>query len=408
MTGRGTTSGVDGPRGWAVVLAAFVSMFTVFGVVYSFGAFFSSMAEDFGVGRGATALIFSLTTAWYFGLGLVTGRFADRYGPRPVLVVGACSLGIGLIATSRVDSIWVGYATYGIGVGTAVACGYVPMVACVGAWFLRRRTVALGIAVAGIGTGTLVCAPIATRLIDAYGWRTAYVVFGVAGTVAMLLASILAHRPPLEVVAGTIDLRSVVRQRSFVFLYASAVLSSMALFVPFVFVTSYATDRGIDAGLAAALVGIIGASSIVGRLGLGALGARYGTVRLMQASFGVMAASYVLWLVADGNAVVLVAFTIVMGVGYGGFIALSPAVVATLFGTVGMATILSAVYTAAGVGGLIGPPLAGELIDRSSYTAAIVFALVLTVLSTLLLLPLPQDRPVASRAVAGDPVTSGP
>lgn len=407
MTGRGTTSGVDGPRGWAVVLAAFVSMFTVFGVVYSFGAFFSSMAEDFGVGRGATALIFSLTTAWYFGLGLVTGRFADRYGPRPVLVVGACSLGIGLIATSRVDSIWVGYATYGIGVGTAVACGYVPMVACVGAWFLRRRTVALGIAVAGIGTGTLVCAPIATRLIDAYGWRTAYVVFGVAGTVAMLLASILAHRPPLEVVAGTIDLRSVVRQRSFVFLYASAVLSSMALFVPFVFVTSYATDRGIDAGLAAALVGIIGASSIVGRLGLGALGARYGTVRLMQASFGVMAASYVLWLVADGNAVVLVAFTIVMGVGYGGFIALSPAVVATLFGTVGMATILSAVYTAAGVGGLIGPPLAGELIDRSSYTAAIVFALVLTVLSTLLLLPLPQDRPVASRAVAGDPVTSG-
>ncbi len=39
--------------------AAFLSMFTVFGIVYSFGAFFDSMAKDFGTGKGATALMFS-------------------------------------------------------------------------------------------------------------------------------------------------------------------------------------------------------------------------------------------------------------------------------------------------------------------------------------------------------------
>ena len=72
---------------------AFASMFVVYGIVYSFGAFFDSMAEDFGTGKGATALMFSITTAWYFGLGLVSGKAADRFGPRPVLLVAAVDAG---------------------------------------------------------------------------------------------------------------------------------------------------------------------------------------------------------------------------------------------------------------------------------------------------------------------------
>lgn len=380
---------IDGRRAWLVVASAFTSMFVVFGVVYSFGAFFDSMAADFGTGTGATALLFSITTAWYFGLGLVSGRAADRFGPRPVLLVGAGCLGIGLLATSQVDSIVVGYITYGLGAGTAVACGYVPMVATVGGWFDQRRTVALGVAVAGIGAGTLLCAPLAGVLIEAHGWRTAYVVFGIGGTVLLVLAAIGAHRPPVAADSVPADLRRVIRDRAFIALYLAALLGSMALFVPFVFVVSYAGHRGIDGPLAATLVGIIGASSIVGRLGLGALGARFGSVRLMQVSFAVMTASYLLWLTAGSSIVLLVAFTIVMGIGYGGFIALSPAAVATLFGTAGMGAVLGASYTAAGIGGLVGPPIAGEIIDRVSYTGAIVFAMVLTALATAVLLAMP-------------------
>lgn len=385
---------VDSARGWAVVASAFTSMFVVFGVVYSFGAFFDSMAAEFGTGTGSTALMFSITTAWYFALGLVSGRAADRFGPRPVLLVGAASLGLGLLATSQVDSIVVGYVTYGLGAGTAVACGYVPMVATVGGWFDRRRTVALAVAVAGIGAGTLLCAPLAGYLIDAHGWRTAYVVFGIGGAAMLALAALGAHRPPVVAGSAPADLRLVIRERAFIALYLAALLGAMALFVPFVFIVSYASDRGIDGPVAATLVGIIGASSIVGRLGLGALGAKFGAVRLMQGSFAVMGASYLLWLIAGDSLVLLVAFTVVMGVGYGGYIALSPAVVATLFGTAGMGAVLGASYTAAGIGGLIGPPVAGEIIDRVSYAGAIVFAMVLTGLATLVLLGVPT-RPLA-------------
>ena len=281
-----------------------------------------------------------------------------------------------LLLTSRVHTIWLGYLTYGIGVGIAVACAYVPMVATVGAWFLQRRTAALGVAVAGIGVGTLVVAPLSDRLIEAHGWRTAYVVLGVGGALLLLLASCGAWRPPVTVAQEPVELRVVARDRGFIILYVSILTLSAALFTPFVFIKSYATDHGIDAGPAAALVGIIGASSVVGRLGLGGLGARLGATRLTQLSFVVLTASYLIWLAAGDSYAMLVAFAIVMGVAYGGFIALTPAVAAGLFGTVGLGAVLGALYTAAAVGGLVGPPIIGAVIDGVSYNAGIVLAMV--------------------------------
>lgn len=387
------SAGHDSPQAWIVVAATFLATFTVFGVVYSFGAFFRSMETDFNVGKGATALMFAITTAWYFGLGLFSGRIADRFGPRPVLVAAAVFLGAGLLATSRVTSIWAGYVTYGIGVGTAVACAYVPMVSTVGAWFQRRRTAALGVSVAGIGVGTLVVVPLANRLIDAYGWRTAYVVMGVAGFGLLLVASLGARRPPVAVQQEPPDLRRIVRDRAFQLLYASNLLVTVSLFVPFVFMKPYAEDRGISGGTAATIVGIIGASSVVGRLGLGALGARLSAVRLMQLSFAVLSASFLIWIVADDSVPLLFVYAVVMGVGYGGFIALAPAVAAILFGTRGLGGILGALYTAAGIGGLIGPPLAGALIDGFSYHAAIITAMVIAAMSTAVLFALPSRTP---------------
>ena len=76
---------IDSPRGWLTVVATFFSSAVALGSVYSFGAFFQSMADDFGTGKGSTAIIFGLTTFSFFWLSLVTSRLSDRYGPRPVL-----------------------------------------------------------------------------------------------------------------------------------------------------------------------------------------------------------------------------------------------------------------------------------------------------------------------------------
>lgn len=392
MTATATPT-VDGRAGWVQVAAALVSMFTVFGVGYSFGAFFESITDEFGSGSGATALVFSITISLSFALAPFTGALADRVGPRPVLLIGAAALASGLLITTIVPSIILGYISYGAGVGVAIACGYVPMVATVGGWFVERRPLALGVAVAGIGLGTLVGAPLSARLIDATTWRTTFVIYAVCGAGLLVACSFVAARGPAAQPAARLrPFGELMRIPDFAVLYASSLLATFGLFVPFVFLATFAEDRGIGSVAAAALVGVIGGSSVVGRLGLGALADRVGVTRLYRISFLTMALSHLVWFLADlidlssgSRYAVLVVYAVVLGIGYGGFIAISPAVVATRFGLDGMGGVLGTLYTSAAVGSLGGPPLAGLLIDGFSFGAAIAGAAIMSLLGWLTL-----------------------
>jgi MFS family permease len=386
----------DSPRSWRMVAAAFVAMFAVYGVAYSFGAFFKPMAATFGAARSATSAVFSITVLVWCILGPVTGHLSDRFGPRVVVATGAVGMGVGLALTSMIDRLWLGYLTYGLGVGIGVACAYVPMVAVVGGWFLRRRNTALGIAVAGIGFGTVCGAPIAAALIADLGWRATYVVFAIATTTILLGCARIVERPPVHVTVSRVQLRDALRSPAFGFLYASSVTVSIVIFVPFVYLPSFAHDRGASEVASAALVGVIGGASVAGRMGLGSLADRAGVVRLYQASFLVLALSYGLWLAASSYPMMLV-FALVMGAGYGGYVALSPAVIAHLFGTQRMGTVLGALYTSGGIGAMVGPPLVGLIIDRTgSYRVAIACAFAVAMASFALLIPLSRyERPLS-------------
>lgn len=382
-----STAEPDSARGWLVVGAAALSMFAVFGVAYSFGAFFTSMGEDFNASTSETAFVFSLTIGLSFFLAPFTGRWVDRVGPRRVVLAGAASLVAGLLLTALVQSLFLGYLTYGLGVGFAVACGYVPMVATVGGWFVKQRATAIGFAVAGIGLGTLVGSPVAARLIDATSWRRTYVIFAIAGGLFMVVAALAAERGPVAVDAPkSRPLRELLQVRAFSTIYLSTVLIGFGVFIPFVFLVRSAEDRGVDKVAAALLVGLIGGASVVGRLGLGSLADRFGALRLEVGSFAVLAASHLIWLFAGGSYALLVTYAITLGVGYGGFIALSPAVIADIFGLEGLGGMIGMQYTAAGVAALTGPPLAGWLVDRSGDDAAILLALVMSSIATLVLL----------------------
>ncbi|GAB3359778.1 MFS transporter [Modestobacter lapidis] len=368
---------VDSGRGWVMVAAAFAAMFTSFGIAYSFGAFLEPMAEEFGASLGTTSVFFALTSLTYFGLGALSGVAVDRYGPRRVLLVGAVALGAGLTATSQAGELWIGLVTYGLGVGIGVACAYVPMVAVVSGWFERRRTLAIGVAVTGIGLGTLTVAPLAAALIGELGWRTTHLLFGLVGAAVLVVCALVVARPPLRTGPAALTLGEAVRNRDYRRLYLAMGLMAVALFVPFVHLPGYAEGVGVDEVAAAALVGVIGAASIAGRLVLAALAARAGPLRAFQGCILTMGASFALWGVADGYGLLL-AFAVVLGVGYGGFVAIGPAVVAERFGTTRLGGLLGVLYTSTGIGSAFGAPLAGASVDASgSYGPAIAGCLAL-------------------------------
>lgn len=378
-----------------MAFGAAVASGTGFGTAYTFGAFFDAMAEDFGAGRGATALVFGITLLLFFGLGVVSGPLSDRVGPRRLVLAGAVLVAGGLVLTSKVNDVSLGYLTYGIGVGGGGGLIVTPMYSTAGGWFLRRRAVAMGLVASGNGLGTLLLVPLAEKLIDIHGWRDAYVILGLVDLVLLGLAAIVLVRPPGAVAPppAIAHMRSIMRIPAFRVLFATGLLFSISLFVAFAFVVDFATDEGISSSRAALLVAVIGATSIVGRLGITALSGRLPAVRLLQGCLAAQPAAFLLWYLSDGSYPVLVAFAITMGIAYGGFVALGPEVATVLFGVVGLGSIIGMQFLGAGLGGLLGPTTAGILADASDgQTVPILFALATSVLTVVLSLRLPTHQ----------------
>jgi MFS family permease len=371
-----------------MVLAAFFVGFVVFGTMYSFGVFFAPIAIEFEASRTATSTFFTITGLIFYLTGSVTGHLGDRFGPAVMTGLGAVVMGSGLALTGIIGQIWVGYLTYGIGVGLGAACAYVPTLAILGGWFDKQRNAALGTAATGTGCGMLLLPPLAAVLIDRFGWRSTCVILGAGCALLLSLVGLLVRAPPPVAAARHRSLGGVVRSFEFLMLYASWVLATTALFVPLVFLPAHAAAQGASVVAGSALLSLLGGASILGRLGTGVLGNWLGTMRLFKASVLLMALSYLLWLVASSYAW-LVVFAVVLGLGYGLRIALMPAVLIDLFGVKNLGAILGTFFTASGVSAVLGPLLAGFIVDATGgYQWGIVFALVAGMLGFAAVAPL--------------------
>jgi MFS family permease len=373
--------------GWFVVAAAFGVTFIGFGSAYTFSAFVESLQRDFGASRGSVSLVFSLAGFLYFGLGVVSGPLADRFGPRRLAVAGMIMTGLGLAAASVARSLLEVYAAYGLGVGLGVGCAYVPAIGAVQRWFVRRRGFASGLAVSGIGVGTLVMPPLATLLIENLGWRGAYLALGclavvLGGGLALLIESDPRDRnlgpdgdaPQAGAQRAQPEgdtVHDAVRSRRFISLYAACLICAFGVFVPFVHLVPYARDHGVAPASAVLLLGVIGIGSTAGRFFLGGLADRMGRQLSLLLMFAGMAFALAIWAFSS-QFWSLAAFAFVYGVFYGGWVAVLPAVVMDYFGGRNVSGLIGILYTSVAFGTLIGPSAAGFAFDFShSYTLPI-------------------------------------
>lgn len=388
--------------GWFVVAATFAITFVGFGAAYSFSAFLVPLQHDFAASRGSVSLVFSLAGFLYFGLGVLTGPLADRFGSRPLAVIGMILTAIGLVAASAARSLTEVYAAYGLGVGVGIGCSYVPAVGAVQRWFVRRRGFASGLAVSGIGVGTLVVPPLASLMIEKLGWRETYLILGMfALIVGAGMALLIEDDPRLRglvadgdrspsdarptAAAAGMPIGQALTSRRFIGFYAACFICSFGLFVPFVHLVPYALDHGVAQSAAALLVGAIGVGSTVGRFLLGGFADRLGRPLSFLAMFAGMGLSFIIWLFSAGFWP-LALFALVYGVFYGGFVALAPAVLIDYFGGRNASSLVGIAYTSVAFGTLIGPSAAGFAFDISrSYTLPILASFAAYVIATAIL-----------------------
>lgn len=394
--------------GWWVVAGAFLCMLTGYAVAYSFAAFFGALESEFGARRGEISLVFSISAFLYFQFGLPAGLVADRTGPRPMVVGGLLLVAAGLIVAARATSLWQIYVGYGLGVGVGVGFSYVPSIAAVQRWFVRRRGAASGLAVAGIGVGTLIGAPLAHELIAAIGWRQTYLILAGLTVIGAILAGILVRPGPeryglfpdgdaprpggASTLSSGFSLGGAARSGPFWTIYAGALLLSFGLFVPFVHLAPYARDVGLGEGFGVLLIVLLGLGSTVGRFLFASVTGWIGR-RLSFAMMYVGAAvMLVVWSLST-TAPALVLFALLFGAFYGGFVAIAPSLAADYFGGRALGSIIGALYSGVGFGALLGSPVAGYAFDFfGSYTGVILAAAALCLISFAITLAMPEPR----------------
>lgn len=396
-------------HGWYVVAGAFGVLFVGFGSAYSFAAFFNPLRDEFDSTRGDISLVFALTGFLYFGLGILSGPIADRAGPRKVILAGMLLVALGLALASAAQAVWQVYLTYSLGVGLGLGMAYVPAVGAVQRWFVRKRGLASGLAVSGIGAGTLVIPLIAAGTIEWLGWRETYLLLAaIALLVGLPAALAIEHSPDARGLRTDGDaapvasamrpppaghtIREALRSTPFWLLFGAGLGASLGIFIPFAHLSPYAVDEGYSDGFGAFLIGLIGVGSIAGRLVLGSSADRMGRRLALGGTFAAMGLCLAWWLVST-EAWALILFALAFGAAYGGFVALMPALAADYFGGRNVGAILGVLYSSASIGALIGPTLAGAIYDaRESYDLPILLAIVLNGVAVLCMVVMRPPR----------------
>lgn len=394
-------SSQDDRRAWLAAWLGLVILFVTFGLAYSFGVFLPALTEEFNIGQGSASFFFSLTSLLFFGLGIVTGPLSDRVGARLLIVAGGVLIAAGLWFTADAASLVEAYLCYGAGIGVGVSCIFVPVVAAVSQQFEKRRSLALGITVSGIGLGTLVVAPVSGSLIESLGWRETYRIYAVVSAVVLILSGLLFPAP----VRAAAPARSEADHAGAISpggryprFYLATILVNLAMYVPFAHLPAAAQDSGIPAEQSAQVLGLLGIASVASRVLIGALGARFDEWLLYRLCIACVAVSFVLWSLAGSFSVYLL-YAMVGGFGYGGYIALTPAVIAREFAAARPGYLMGLTYTAVAIGASVGPVTVGILSQwLGGYQAPLIMLAVVTALGLipLTIFPTKHTRPVST------------
>ena len=386
------------PARWRVVLALFAVVAGISMSVSAFGVFLPVLAASFDWSRGAISVALSINMILGGVAAFAVGSVADRHGPGGVLALTVLIGAIGLVLTSRIESLWHFYVSYGVLVGIGFSSVYILTTATVSRWFVARRGLALAVVLSGFNLGWLVGGPLAALLIDRWGWRTAYVALGLA-VAGIGVPACLGVRFPEHADAQPADgrrragaasaavrgsLRSALADRRLWFLEAGWFLTGLVFMMVTVHCVPYARDRGLPLEQASYLLSAYGVGSAVGRLAAGALADRFGTATTMYVCLTVQALALGV-LVGGPPTWALTAVLVAFGMGAAGADNAIVKIVPEVFGLAALATVMSVLSLGWRSGAALGPAGAGFLYDLTrSYTVPFSAGLALLALSAVL------------------------
>jgi len=379
------------------------------GLYFSFPIFYVALLEEFGWSRGATAAAFSISSVVQGMLSPVVGMLVDRFGPRRVMLGGACLLAGACVLSGQIGSLWSLYTVTGVLAAAGVcAVSWIPSAALMARWFTERRGSMMGLAFSGMGVGLLVIGPLSQWLIAGYGWRAAYVALGL-GTLAVLvpLIGLGVREPPgvasaarsdvsgsetedvsvadTERVFGAVtrpatmgwSVADALRTRAFWALFCAYLCTPLAVFSVVTHQVAFAVDHGFAALFVAGIFGLTGLLSTVGRIVFGFAADWIGRAPSATISYGCTALGTLCLLSLDvwPHAPALYGYALFFGLGFGARGPIITAMASQLFPGRRFGAIYGVLSVGNGIGGGIAPWFGGVVHDLTgSYRVAFLIA----------------------------------
>ena len=397
--------------GWIIVAVALISMAFWMGIRTSFSVFYVALLEDFPWNRAGSAGVQSMALITYTFMAPLVGGLIDRFGPRRVIAPGILILAVGLMLSSRIETLSQFYLFYGVIVGTGISCiGIVSYSSILAHWFEKKRGLASGIALSGMGLGTFLLVPMSQGFISAWGWRMTFIITGCLVLIILIPANALFLRhkprklglhpdgstpldsnhqnhsqgPPNSMQNNHWTLRKAASTLRFWSLVFFPFFGFIAVFIIVVHQVRFLVDQGIDKMTAAFIFALVGIVSSIFRVFWGWLSDRIS--RELTYTLGIvcgcLGAGSLLLFEIHGSAFFTYSFFVFFGMGWGATAPMFMAVAADLFKGRIFGLIYGFVEAGIGIAGAFGAWIAGFIFDKTqSYQSAFILVIVTFLLS---------------------------
>lgn len=398
--------------GWIVVAITFVTMGIGVNARTFFSLLFSPIVDEFGWQRGVTAGAFSFGFIASAVFSPLMGRLMDRTGPRTVMELGVAMMAAGLLLAPLTSEPWHLYLTVGALVGAGSVClGYSGQSLFLPNWFVRKRGLAVGIAFAGVGIGSIVLLPWMQTLIEQAGWRAACWTLGLLILVVLAPINLLLRKRPQDIglqpdgdaaaaasagrASNIVDhawaqidwtLSRALRTQRFWWLALAFFSGLYGWYAVQIHQTRYLVEIGFSASAAAWALGFVSLVGIPGQIWLGHLSDRIGREWIWTISslgFAICFLSLIALKSAPSTALL---YLMVLSQGFLGYgvTSIIGAVAMEIFEGRHFGSIYGTLTVAGLAGGAAGPWVTGVIHDQThSYAAAFWIGLVICALSIL-------------------------
>jgi MFS family permease len=368
----------DSPQAW-LRLAVSVVIGTIGGVgMWSFVVALPAVQADFGIVRADASLPYTCLMIGFALGGVLTGRLADRFGVVVPLLLGACTLSLGYVATALAGSLWQVALAHGLLIGVGTSATFGPLVVDISHWFARRRGIAVAICACGGYLAGTVWPPVVRHFLDSVGWRHTHLGIGMFCAVTLLpLALLMRKRTTMHadgtagaLTSGTPADLGLSPGALQLVLSVAGVACCVAMAMPQVHIVAYCGDLGYGVARGAEMLSVMLGCGIISRIGSGWIADHIGGIRTLLLGSALQGVALLLYLQFDGL-ISLYVISALFGLFQGGIVPSYALIIREYFSPREAGTRLGIVLMATLFGMALGGWMSGAIFDfTGSYRTA--------------------------------------